>query len=1772
VIKSLAAEYPSARELGQLEFEYRILRRLASPGIIEAIELIVEGDRAALVLADIGGEDLASLLTSMPQASAGLPIELFLPIAISVAGALAHVHAHNVIHRDIKPQNIIFSPQTREVRLIDFSISSELSLFHQGPALANDLEGSLPYMSPEQTGRMNRDMDYRTDYYSLGVTFFELLTGGLPFTATEPLAWIHGHVSKIAPSVRDKRPEIPETLALIVAKLMAKNPDDRYQSARGLLKDLNRCQREWTTSGTIRDFELARHDVSERFRLSRTLIGRETESSALHNAFEDVSRGPSRLLLVTGSSGVGKSSLISELHRAVARHGGRFISGKFDQLGREAPYAAVGQALRALVKELLTESDDRLRLWRESLVSSLGPNTRILVDLIPELEQVIGPQPSIVALTAEETQNSFRRIIRNFLNTLASPAHPLVIFLDDLQWADAALPQLLGYLLADEAFRSVLFIGAYREQDVPRSHPLLSALEELEAKRAGAVQRIHLAPLSLDGVNQIVAATLNCGQADSRPLSERVFQKTAGNPFFVNELLSLFHREGAFRFAPEEGRWEWDDEKIEGAATTDSVVDIVVQRLKTLPALAVECLSLAACIGNRFTLDTLAKLAERPAGMVAAALRKAIDDCVLVPLDGSYRLIQDGADYDAEQLKNLAVGYRFQHDRVQEAAYSQLATADRARVHLSLGRILLAELGPAEADKDIFEVVNNLNLGRHLIETASEREHLGRLNESAARLAKRAVANSIAAGYLEVRLELASQEEQSLHPGRVFECRRMHVESVYLAGEVERAGLLCDALVTGAPDSLSAAAALTLKALILSHQGRLFDAVDTIRAGLGRLGVALPGDPAEIDGKIGEGIAKMQAHLARTSIEDFVALPQLTDQSKIVTMNLLYHLVPSAIQTYPPLFVLAELMMFDLALTEGTTAVSCKNFVDCGMIQAGILGDFTTAYRLGKVAFALLERDAPSPLESAVNFVFASFVSHWRAPYREGLEAFSRAQRAGVEAGDVLHAMYAYALEVHRHLSVGTPLGACYSKSETAVAFLKQTQSIMEMMAVRIAQRAFNQLRGSGAGPQVMPPLEDEFTREVIAMRNPQWIFMNGQIQAMVGFILGEFGAAQAWTTFCEPYLPSSSTNFSMPDYHLFRGLLLAESARAAPAERTAILTSLIEERDRLQKWAESSPANFAHKHKLICAELARAQDGPIEEVIHLYGEALEAADEDFVHLRALINERQAGFWFDKRQPKIARTFLQEAYYLYGRWGCHRKLRQMERQYAEWLGRASDVDQPASQLVMSRDTVVADSLDLTSVVKVTHALSSEVRPDRLFATLMAAIVENAGAQRGCLILKAEAGDELTVVATAGGGDAPPESAGALPLEACAELCPRVVRYVARTGDPVVIDDACNHASYQDEPYVKGNGIKSVLCLPVLNQGKLLGILYAENNAVTHVFTPQRLTLLQLIASQAAISLTNARLYDSLEARVSSRTIELSRANEVLATEMKVRENMEFELRQAQKLEAVGRLASGIAHEINTPIQFVNDSVQFVRDSMTDLMPLIERYRAVTRAVLAGEGSSDLAEQVVAAEEQADLSYVLENVPLALTRSLEGIDRVATIVRSMKEFAHPDQKDKTTIDLNQAIASTLTIARNEYKYVADVETDFGELLPVTCHVGEVNQAVLNLIVNAAHAIGEVVKRTERKGLIHVSTRMDKGWVVIAIKDTGGGIPDQVRDRIFDPFFTTKAVGKGTGQGLFIARSVIAEKHGGTLTFTTQVGQGTTFFVRLPAEGAVSSDAA
>ncbi|HEU4577147.1 MAG TPA: AAA family ATPase [Polyangiaceae bacterium] len=1487
VIKSLSREYPSPAELRRVEFEHRLLNKLRGPGVIEALELVKTGSSLALVLEDFGGRSLAA--ERLP-----LPLPEFFAIASQAVSALSRVHGLQVIHKDLKPANLLVNADGL-VKLIDFQVASEISRERQDVSVTNHLQGSLPYISPEQTGRMNRALDYRSDYYSLGCTFFELLTGKLPFQASDVMGWLHCHISKAPPFAHELNPALPVALSMLVHKLMAKEPRERYQSARGLLADLERCRAITLAGDREAKIALGQDDVSERFGLTQRLVGRAAEVERLLDIFESASRGAGRLLLVSGYSGVGKSSLIRELHKPITSKQGYFVCGKFDQLERSLPYAALLQAVRALIRQRLAESDQQVRAWSNGLLAALGDGIRVLCEVLPELTRVVGPQPAPEGLDPVGAQNRFKHVFARFLESIAAAGHPLVIFLDDLQWADSSTLDLMADLFTGHDIRHSLIIGAYRDNEVGDSHLLRSTLRQIRERAPTAISELLLQPLDEAAITELVSRTLQLAPRLCAPLAQELQRKTQGNPFFASELLTTLYREGVLSFASEQGRWVWELDAVRNLAATDNVVHLMVHRLERLSPEELEALEVAACIGNVFSLNTLANLLERSADATGRLLWQPIQEGLLVPLDDDYRLM---SSEHAESLAGvLDVSYRFQHDRVQQAAYSLIAEQERSAMHLRIGRKLLADAADPARPKDLFGITNHLNLGQELISEPSERVALAELNREAGTKALAATAFGVAAKYYDAGAACLSAAQWRERPGLRFALFSERVGAVMMSGQRERALTLCQELHDFAPTKADRGRVFLRQVEILAWEGKFVDAVAAVREGLALFEIDFPAQPDAIGAGIGAGIARMQAHLARVPIDQLAQLPDMTDPERQVAMQLLFQSVPPAIMTYPPLFILAELLMFDLALSHGLTPVSAKNFVDCGMIQGSVIGDYASAYRLGQIAFRVLERYQAKSLGSQVHFVFATYVSQWGAPYAEALESFQKSHRLGIEMGDHLHLSYAVGLGLRMLLNLGRPLDECEAEAAVAQGLLERIRVFSSVDNIRLSRRAIEHLRDGAEDPAAHERADQRLTSEIVASGNAQWGFQHGQMQMMTNVLLGEWQSAQRWSEFTNARLVAASTLFTLPEFYLCEVLIITQQLwpGAAPEARAALDRQLDEFVGKLEGWARLCPVNMAHKHLLAAAEIARVREQPLEVVMSLYDQAAEATGDAFLHLRALATELHGRYWLARQQRAFALTLLRDALRMYSSWGARAKAKRLERQMLEWFGRVR-LEQTAPADI-TKDTVLASNtvfenelqkgtLDLASVLKATQAISGEVKSERLFARLMDAILENAGAEQGCLIL-VEEGGSLWVRACAsisGGAARNPSREVSVRhvLEQEPRLCPQMVRYVARTLQPLVIDEATAHPDFGSDDYVQRTKVKSVLCMPILNQGGLVAVLYVENNATTHTFTADRVETLRLIAGQAAISITNASLYESLERKVEDRTRELRAKTRTIA--------------------------------------------------------------------------------------------------------------------------------------------------------------------------------------------------------------------------------------------------------------------------------------------------
>ena len=1479
VLKLLNKTHPTPIELARFNHEYRIPASLNLEGVIRAHSLEKSGNSLVMVLEDFGGESLDRIIKPGP-----LALTDFLSLGIRLADILGQVHQHDVMHKDINPSNIVWNPKTDQVKIIDFGISTELSRENLKACNPDILEGTLPYMSPEQTGRMNREVDYRTDFYSLGITFYELLTGSLPFQAEDKMGWVHCHMARDPIDPRTVNPEIPEAITEILYKLLAKNAEDRYQSALGLTRDLEACRKQWQNKRLVENFTPGQWDVSERFHIPQKLYGREQELAALMNAFETVAQGHTQLMLVAGYSGVGKSSLVSEVHKPIVEKQGYFIEGKFDQFQTNIPYSALAQAFRGLMRQLLSEPTDRLENWKEKLLEVLGPNGQIIVQLVPELERIIGKQPPVQELNPTEAQNRFQMTFRNFINVFARKEHPLVIFLDDLQWGDVPTLKLIRNFVGTSEVQHLLLISAYRDNEVNAHHPLMMAIDELQKREAAEnklIRQLFLAPLTQSSVNRIIADTLHCGPQSSEPLADIIFKKTEGNPFSVIELLKFLYREKYLSFNHDEGIWEWELKEIREVGVSENVAELMINRLKQLPADTQRSLQLASCIGNSFDLKTLSVIENRSFAITANSLWEAVQQEIIVPLSGEYRLVHTMAPHDQEnestadgdplapalppgkpdQGSDFGVGYRFQHDRVQQAAYSLIPDERKNEVHLQIGQLILRDTKAAELEEKIIEIVRQLNEGRTLIEDDREREDLARLNLKAGKKAKSSTAYRPALECLTVAMELLPENVWEDQYELAFDTFMESSGCAYLCGEFERAEKQIGILLENAKTNMEKARVLRSKSIRYIVLGKNAEGLQLCIEALRLAGIKLSLKTA-LPSLLWENFL-VKRHLRKRKFADLLDQPDVSDREIRLKLMLLMHLSISAyINGNINLYSMAILKATHLSLRYGNSPETAVVFAGYGMLS-GIFGDLKTGYEFAKLSLKLNDRSRNLQYKGTTIGLNAIFVLPWSLPSKTVLPYLQKAFKACLHAGDIHWAGYCA-----DHWSGN--LEASILRGTKHIAFCEENKH--RSLRFTLIWHGFKlNLRGQTDGRLSLSYASFDEKEYLARMKQGGFddsIALYRLFKLLVCFIYEDYAAALLQIEEGDKVCKGLTGSVASVEYCIYAFLTFTMLfPQMNPKEKRSAWRRVIKEHKKMKKWSDHCPGNFLHNTVMMEAEMARIS-GKTEKAAKLYDRAVKLAKKNEGLLpinEPRTHEVAAKFHQAQGRDEIAGYHMKEARYLYSLWGATAKVEYLDERYGHLLMERPERKDASGKAREASDTgsskTSSDILDLTSVLKASQVISGEIIMERLLKQLMLILIENAGAQKGCLILEREGilmveartdtdGNEKIVLAP-------------LPMDAYKELSPAIVRYVIRTDESVILDDASKEGLFTGDDYVRERKPKSLLCIPIKHHGNLVSVLYLENNHTIGAFTSERVDVLRTLTSQAAISIDNANTYNRL---------------------------------------------------------------------------------------------------------------------------------------------------------------------------------------------------------------------------------------------------------------------------------------------------------------------
>lgn len=1775
----------------RLAHELAILKDLDPDWAVKPLSWVHDKGRILLALHDPGGQPLDVILADKP-----IQLRRFLEIAVGIASALRHVHELGLIHKDIRPANI-FIEESGNVRLMGFGFASHLPRERQAEVSPAVMEGTLGYMAPEQTGRINRSVDHRSDLYSLGITLYEMVVGALPFAASDAIEWVHSHIARQPPPPSLRREGIPPQIDAIILKLLAKNAEDRYQTSAGVEHDLRRCIRDLREPRTLAPFPLAEHDQPNRLLISEKLYGQEQAISALGAAYQRAAQGRFEVVLVSGNSGVGKSSAVNELLKSIHLAHGMSAAGKVDQYKRDIPYSSLTEAFQNLVRHILSQDDSGLRRWRLAITTALGANARLVSDLFPDLGLVLQEQPSAPIVPDQEAKARLHDVFRRFVSTFAQPEHPFALFIDDLQWLDAATVDLLKWLLTQGGIPYFLFIGAYRTTGADSSPGLASLLSTISTAVETPTE-VTLSALSVHHVTCLFADALRTKPEEVNPLAKLVFRKTQGNPFFVVQFLSTLYADGLLTFEPTDRTWRWDLERIQKQGITENVAQLLAAKLGKFKGPELESIKQFACLGNTALTSTLRRMLNASEAEVVSRFRPFVS---------------------ADLVHKFEQRYSFAHDRVREAAYALIPESSRPMVHLGVGRALLESVEEGMLEGHIFEVVNQLNYGATLVDSPRERRRLAELNLIAGRRAKAAVAYESALTYLEAGCAFLSSHCWHTEYRTAFDLAFHRAECKFLIGEVLVAEQQFLQLSLQSANLSDLALVVGRQLTLYPYLGRANRAVELCLDCLAKMGVDIPLQPG----------AQLVEQEYRTLIDkiggrDISALADLPVSQNVQwreTMDLLRGLTGPAGLVNGNLLALICVRMVDLSLEHGNSDEVCVAHALIGGLVCGWrVGTFATGRQFGELALRLADECGLDRYAARVYQVVGALIRPYHIPLSQCDALLIRSTEAGIERGGLVFAGYGWASQVGQLIDSGTSLGVILKRSEEGLEFARSRQfalAVEFMVPQRLMLRALRGLHKSLSFDDGEFK-EEAYERHLDAAPHFAHASVRYRIRKLqLAFYAGDYAKCNEVISKLDGNLSSTPFWESIAEYPFFSALARAASLRDPsssewPSQLAAIKSALV----HLQEWMSRCPENFSDRAKLVEAEIARLEGRELEAQ-RLFDEAVSLSrKQGFLQNEALANELAGRFYSSRRFEVIAEAYWRKARACYVRWGADGKVRQLDQQHPK-------LNEADSTVVRAMRDISLQRLDLAAVVEMQQAVSQEIVLDRLIKRLMTIATEYAGAVRGLLLLHRDGALGIVAEASTGHQTVTVNLRPQFKLAGC--LPQSILNYVIHTQEVSIIGDALE--SHCNDEYVRETRARAILCIPLVKQSHLVGVLYLENNLSANIFTKDRLLVLQLLASQAAISIENAELFLSAQgAQESSRRVseELRQSFDTMPAlawraaadgilefsnkqwrdytgvttdgaqngswiqcfhpddEHKVTDKWRYllEFGTSGEFEARMRRHDGEYRSFLmrvTPMRNERGEVVKWHGTHTDIENLKRAEHAqealarVARITAMGELTVSIAHEInqplmaIVTNAATCVRWLNESqlnigeARLAAERIIRDGHRAGDVIASIRALAKKSPPAPAELDLNALIEEVLSLTRNELnRHGITAETDLapepGSALGDRI---QLQQVLLNLIINGVEAMSAASH--EWRTLKIRSQPGEPGFILVTIADTGVGLAAADGDRIFDVFYTTKP--DGMGIGLSICRSII-EAHGGRLWASPNNPVGTVFHMTLP----------
>ncbi|MDJ0837335.1 MAG: AAA family ATPase [Acidobacteriota bacterium] len=1782
IIKAPSEETSHPGKLMQLRREYEIGRKMNSPHVIAYYDLISFDGSQAIVMEDFGAEALSRHIP--PE---GLEPEAFLKLAVQIVAGLEAIHNQHVIHKDVKPSNLVI--EGGRVKWIDFGLSSLFTRETMTTVSPGMLQGTPAYISPEQTGRMNRGIDYRSDFYSLGITFYQMLTGSPCFTSQDPMELVHQHIAKEPIPAHTIKPSIPRVVSDIVLKLLAKEPEHRYQSVAGLEADLERCLHDMDSPASL-SFPLGSRDVSHLFLIPDKLYGREKELRVIDDCLEAVTSGVPEFLLITGPSGAGKSMLVNEIRGPLTGRRGYFTSGKFDELNRDVAYSAISKAFGELVKQILGESGRELKRWRRHLEDALGDHAAVLSDIFPELSLLVDPGKPPPALGPRETTNRLNRAFSQFVGVCARAEHPLVLFIDDLQWADPASLQLIEALVGERSKHHLLLIGAYRDNEIGPGHALAGVLTSLTEKGCRP-RELKPAPLQQDHLAQLTADTLHAELQAVEPLARNIFAKTGGNPFFAVTFLKSLYQEGLIRFDHATGSWRWDLDQISQLASSPNVVTFLLERLRRLPKPAVHLSALASCIGDRFDLRTLAALAGRTMQETLTDLWPAMENEIVAPLNHHHLIHESSGPSLPDAFADIDIHFRFQHDRVREAAYCMLDESERQNAHYRIGRALLAGLKEEEVRERLFEITGHLNEAKSLQAGCEERLELCRLNLAAGAKAAASSAFEQALNHLTHAMDLLPEDPWRTDYSLAFSTAFDRCRYAFICGELETAEPLRDLLLARAETRFDRARVFEMCMANYILKGAIEDAAEAGFQALRLLGVRLSLNPGRFALLL--ETRRVNRLLAGRSVDDLARLPLLDNPEAELIIRILMSLVtPAYAQGRERFLCVIILKRLALTLRYGMNPLTPNTFAHYGIVLA-LRGELDQAIAYTQLALTLQKRFGDPFVGARVYQTHTVLGLGWKQHRRRLGPGFLKVMELARQSGDMVYQVYGSMGFIYWNPS--PDLASIIASSERHLDFIREANFPDILDPALVFHHFHLSLRGETEHPLSLS--REGFQEDALLQRTKDSQFNMGFIayhiiKLRLCCIYGDY--EKGVEHFREATGPGGWLGTPLLAELCFYGFLArAASARnASPAKRASTLRELKGARRQMEQWAAQAPNNFLCCLKLMEAETARLKDR-LGEAPACYNQAVEAAREnDYPYLEALVHEHAAAFYLNWGDHKGAAGHLEDALRCYRIWGAEAKVTWMRQHYAHLLQRESPGNREAftleSDTISATTTLTlteaptvfsesehsthgtssdggistgsADNLDYRSVLKSSLAIAGEITSDAFLAKMMMITIENAGASRGILVL--DRLGSLQVAATAGVDQRELPEEGR-PLDEDSLLPLSIVRFVLGSGNRVLLADAAQDRGFGQDPYIQNQAVCSVLCLPIVRNRRTLGVLYLENTLVKNAFTTQRIEVLKVLLNQAVVSLENAMLYqdaknaearlsalnDELEARVQQRTAALEAAQK--------------ELVESAHAAGMASVATSVLHNVGNVLNPITISSQMIMETIEGSK--MRGIAAVNR--LLDQHRDHLADfftdhpkgkKLVDYFLKLERAFEEENQKLRTnaSRLVDKVNAVRDVIMAQQEYAvagvHHEELVLCRVVEDALLLQESSLARHgitvekHYRGEPVVRVDKVKLIHI----------LFNILKNAVEATEE-----SREKRITIRIEVSGESASVKISDTGRGISSEQIDSIFQHGFTTKQ--DGHGFGLHSCAVAMTEMGGNMKVESAGPGRGACFILLFPS---------